>query len=30
MKFLGDNPRSWILECLEPNANRLEMVDREA
>jgi hypothetical protein len=21
------NPRSWILEGLEPNANRLKMVD---
>src|SRR3982074_1240877 len=27
VKPLGHNPRSWILECLEPNANRLKIVN---
>ena len=27
VKLLEHNPRPWILEGLEPNANRLKMVD---
>src|SRR6202166_5474033 len=30
VKLFEHNPRSWILEGLEPNANRLKMVDSDA